>query len=219
MNTHLYRRIAQLALVVLSLCALTGCVNTSTSLTVSRNDEVTGRILIAANTTTFQGTLGQLRAPRGLEEKVTVKDYSANGYSGKELFFIDLTFPEFDSLTQSVTLDQARPYEMQFRRVGSTVEFAGSLDLSQLPADSQDSYATVEISFPGVVSSTNGQIGRDNTVSWTPTAGKLTTMVAVSEFSDPAARGFAIWLIVGVGIALLVSVAVAFSARSSRISL
>ena len=68
----------------------------------------------------------------------------------------------------------------------------------------------------GFGNSRNGTIGAGNSVSWSPAPGSITRMQASSSYPDPAARGFAVWMIVGIGAALLVSIGTILAARTSR---
>ena len=158
-----------------------------------------------------------LRTIAGLEEKVRITPYSADGFTGREIYFTQLTFAEMDTLSLAIDIEGARPYSMSFRRSGDTVTFSGSVDLSGLPADRAESAATrVDLTFPNRISETNGTVGAGNTVSWSPAPGSITRMQASSSYPDPAARGFAVWMIVGIGAALLVSIGTILAARTSR---
>jgi len=86
-----------------------------------------------------------------------------------------------------------------------------------MPADSSEAATTrVDRTFPNRISETNGTVGAGNTVSWTPSPGSITRMQASSSYPDPAARGFAVWMIVGIGAALLVAIGTVLAARTSR---
>ena len=86
-----------------------------------------------------------------------------------------------------------------------------------MPAEGADTANTrVDLTFPNRISETNGTVGAGNSVSWTPAPGSITRMQASSSYPDPAARGFAVWMIVGIGAALLVSIGTVLAARTSR---
>lgn len=198
--------------------ALSGCLQLNAELSVRKNDTVSGRILLAGTNPEEASQLNALAVPTGLDEKVRISNYAADGYTGKEVYFTELSFTDIDTLVTSLQVDNSRPYSMSFRRSGSTVTFTGSIDLSDLdPAQAEGLQTRIDLSFPAPVEDTNGEVSADgNSVSWNPQAGTITQMQASTSYPDPATRGFAVWLIVGIGAALLVCIAVVLAARSSR---
>lgn len=211
------RRLTGVTALVTMLFVLTGCLQLNAQMSVRKDDTVSGRILIAADQPAQAAALERLGTPSGLEQKVRITPYSADGFTGREIYFTQLTFAEMDTLSLAVDIEGARPYSMSFRRSGDTVSFSGSVDLSGLPADRAESATTrVDLTFPNRISETNGTIGTGNSVSWTPAPGSITRMQASSSYPDPAARGFAVWMIVGIGAALLVSIGTVLAARTSR---
>lgn len=216
-RSSLARRLAGVTALVTMLFVLTGCLQLNAQMSVRKDDTVSGRILIAADQPAQAAALERLGTPSGLEQKVRITPYSADGFTGREIYFTQLTFAEMDTLSLAVDIEGARPYSMSFRRSGDTVSFSGSVDLSGLPADRAESATTrVDLTFPNRISETNGTIGTGNSVSWTPAPGSITRMQASSSYPDPAARGFAVWMIVGIGAALLVSIGTVLAARTSR---
>lgn len=208
-----------LATIVVALAVtLSGCLQLSSDLSVRKNDTVSGRILLAGNNPAEAESLSAVSVPSGLEEKVRVSNYAANAFVGKEVYFTDLTFADVDNLVIGMQPDQSHPYSLSFSRSGGKVTFSGSVDLTSIPGDqAQAMNARIDLSFPARIESTNGTVGDDDTrVSWTPKAGTVTTMNASTSYPDPATRGFAVWLIVGIGAAILVSILVVLLARSSR---
>lgn len=216
-RSPLARRLAGVTSLVTMLFVLTGCLQLNAQMSVRKDDTVSGRILIAGDQPAQAAALERLGTPSGLEQKVRITPYSADGFTGREIYFTQLTFAEMDTLSLAVAIEGARPYSMSFRRSGDTVSFSGSVDLSGLPADRTEAASTrVDLTFPNRISETNGTLGAGNTVSWTPAPGAITRMQASSSYPDPAARGFAVWMIVGIGAALLVSIGTVLAARTSR---
>jgi hypothetical protein len=202
---------------VTMLFVLTGCLQLNAQMSVRKDDTVSGRILVAGDNPAQTAALDRLTTPSGLEQKVRITAYSADGFTGREIYFTQLTFAEVDALSLAIEVEGARPYTMGFRRSGDTVSFTGSVDLSGVPADRTESATTrVDLTFPNRISESNGTPGGGNSVSWTPAPGSITRMQASSSYPDPAARGFAVWMIVGIGAALLVSIGTVLAARTSR---
>ena len=216
-RSPLARRLAGVTALFTMLFVLSGCLQLNAQMSVRKDDTVSGRILIAADQPAQAAALDRLGTPSGLEQKVRITPYSADGFTGREIYFTQLTFAEMDTLSLAVDIEGARPYTMSFRRSGDTVSFSGSVDLSGMPADSSEAATTrVDLTFPNRISETNGTVGAGNTVSWTPSPGSITRMQASSSYPDPAARGFAVWMIVGIGAALLVAIGTVLAARTSR---
>ena len=216
-QSALTRRLAGVTALVTMLFVLTGCLQLNAQMSVRKDDTVSGRILVAADQAAQAAALDRIGTPSGLEEKVRITPYSADGFTGKEIYFTQLTFAEIDALALAVDIEGARPYTMSFRRSGDTVTFSGSVDLSGLPADrAANSTTQVDLTFPNRISETNGTVGAGNSVSWNPAPGSITRMQASSSYPDPAARGFAVWMIVGIGAALLVAIGTVLAARTSR---
>lgn len=211
------RRLAGLATLLALVFALTGCLQLNAQMSVRKDDTVSGRILVAGDQSAQDSVLDRLAPPSGLDQKVRFTPYTADGFTGTEIYFTQLTFAEVDALSLAIDFEGARPYSMGFRRSGDTVSFTGSVDLSTIPADRADSATTrIDLTFPNRVTESNGTLGGGNTVSWSPAPGSITRMQASTEYPDPATRGFAVWMIVGIGAALLVSVGTVLAARTSR---
>lgn len=216
-RSPLARRLAGVTALCTLLFVLGGCLQLNAQMSVRKDDTVSGRILVAGDQPAQAAALDRIRTPSGLEQKVRITPYSADGFTGREIYFTQLTFAEVDALSLAVDIEGARPYTMGFRRSGDTVTFSGSVDLSGLPENAAESATTrVDLTFPNRISETNGTVGAGNSVSWTPSPGSITRMQASSSYPDPAARGFAVWMIVGIGAALLVSIGTVLAARTSR---
>ena len=210
------RRLAALTASLLMVMTLSGCLRLNAQMQVRKDDTVSGRILVAGDGQSPQGALGRLTPPAGLDQKVRITAYSADGFTGQELYFTQLTFAEVDTLALAIDLDGTRPYTMGFRRSGDTVVFTGAVDLTGVPADrARSATARIDLTFPNKVTDTNGETN-GNSVSWQPKPGAVTRMEARVSYPDPATRGFAVWMIVGVGAALLVSIGAVLAARRSR---
>lgn len=211
------RRVGAVAVLAALLVVLTGCLQLNAQMSVRKDDTVSGRILVAGDQPAQAAALDRITTPSGLEQKVRITPYSADGFTGREIYFTQLTFAEVDALSLAIDIEGARPYTLAFRRSGDTVSFSGTVDLSLLPADRAGNATTrVDLTFPNRIRETNGTVGAGNSVSWTPAAGSITRMQASSSYPDPAARGFAVWMIVGIGAALLVSIGTVLAARTSR---
>jgi hypothetical protein len=196
------RRLLGVTALVTMLFVLTGCLQLNAQMSVRKDDTVSGRILVAGDNPAQTAALDRLTTPSGLEQKVRITAYSADGFTGREIYFTQLTFAEVDALSLAIEVEGARPYTMGFRRSGDTVSFTGSVDLSGVPADRTESATTrVDLTFPNRISESNGTPGGGNSVSWTPAPGSITRMV---------------WMIVGIGAALLVSIGTVLAARTSR---
>lgn len=216
-RSRVRHRLVGVAALATLMFVLTGCLQLNAQMSVRKDDTVSGRILVAGDQPAQTAALDRLSTPSGLEQKVRITAYAADGFTGKEIYFTQLTFAEVDALALAIEVEGARPYTLGFRRSGDTVSFTGSVDLSGLPAERADTAGTqVDLTFPNRISETNGTIGGGNSVSWSPAPGSITRMQASSSYPDPAARGFAVWMIVGIGAALLVSIGTVLAARTSR---
>jgi hypothetical protein len=154
-------------------------------MSVRKDDTVSGRILVAGDQPAQAAALDRITTPSGLEQKVRITPYSADGFTGREIYFTQLTFAEVDTLTLAIDIEETAT-------------------------------TRVDLTFPNRIKETNGTIGAGNSVSWSPAPGSITRMQASSSYPDPAARGFAVWMIVGIGAALLVSIGTILAARTSR---
>ena len=211
------RRAAGIATALALVLLLSGCLQLNAQMTIRTDDTVSGRILVAAATNVEDSQINQIQVPSGLEDKVRINNYAANEFRGREIYFTQLSFTEIEVLSQSVEVDGSRPYNLGFRRSGDSVIFNGSVDLTGIPEESaEQASARIDLSFPGQLGSTNGTSSGSNSISWTPEPGGITRMEATAEYADPATRDFAVWMIVGIGAALLVSIAALLAARRSR---
>ena len=86
----------------------------------------------------------------------------------------------------------------RLRRAGDLVILEGRVDLTSLSDSEAD--VSLTVSFPGEVTSTNGDQISTEVVEWNLRPGVVSTMNAQARYTDPSARSFtgaAIWLGVG----------------------
>lgn len=185
-----------LALILLFLVAapsLVGCVRVRASLTVSPDDRVSGQIVAAAIARDDSDKGPQLLNNLPFAQKVAVSEYSRDDYVGSQAVFSDLTFAELPQLA-SMNRDAAG-VDVSLRRAGDLVILEGRADLTSL--SDPDADVSLSVSFPGEVTSTNGDQISAEVVEWKLRPGVVSTMNAQARYTDPSARSFtgaAIWL-------------------------
>ena len=84
---------------------------------------------------------------------------------------------------------------LSLRRSGNVVVLEGRADLTSVTDPDADVQLT--ITFPGVVTSTNGDRVDSNAASWKLKPGVVSTMTAQARYTDPNTRSFTgagIWL-------------------------
>jgi len=207
------RRLVTLTVLLLLLVPMAvGCVRVRASITVSPDDLVSGRIIAAAVPRDADDTGPQLANDLPFAHKVAVSDYEADGYVGSEAVFSNLSFAELPQLA-NMNRDAAG-VDLSLRRAGNLVILEGRVDLTAL----SDAEAEVEltVSFPGEVTSTNGDRIATEVVEWQLEPGIVNTMNAQARYTDPSTRSFtgAAWVL---GIAAMIAAgavaALAYSAR------
>lgn len=199
-------------MLLLILPLAVGCVRVRASITVSPDDRVSGQIIAAAKPRDADDKGPQLLNNLPFATKVAVSEYSRDDFVGSQAVFSDLTFAELPQLA-SMNRDAAG-VDISLRRAGDLVILDGRVDLTAMNDPEADVLLTV--SFPGEVTSTNGDQVSSSIVEWKLRPGIVSTMSAQARYTDPSARSFttaAIWLIVG---ALLVAGVIAGLAWSSR---
>jgi hypothetical protein len=183
---------------------LGGCVRVHAAFAVSAGDTVSGDLIAGAKPSAQANQASSLTVPAALTGRVTSRTYNADGYSGTELTFRNLSFPELANLANAVSGTNGH-YQISFSRSGDLVSVVGSVDLSEVPAAGTD--VQIKVSFPGNVLRTDGTQNQSNgvtTVSWTPKAGKVTTFSATAQFSPGRTRAWWFWaLALGGGGALV----------------
>ncbi|WP_299557316.1 DUF3153 domain-containing protein [uncultured Mycolicibacterium sp.] len=205
-------RLLALLLALLLIPVVSGCVRVRASLTVSPDDRVSGQVVVAAKAKGPDDKGPQLVNNLPFASKVAVTDYERDGFVGSQAVFSDLTFAEVPQLANLNR--EAAATDITLRRAGDLVILEGRVDLTLL--DDPDAEVSLTVSFPGEVTSTNGDRIAAGIVEWTLKPGVVTTMNAQARYTDPSARSFtvaAIWLAVA---SLLVSGVIGVLAWVSR---
>jgi len=188
------KRVLTLVLLLLIVApSLIGCVRVRASITVSPDDRVSGQIVAAAIARDADDKGPQLLNNLPFAQKVAVSEYSRDDYVGTQAVFSDLTFAELPQLA-NMNRDAAG-VDISLRRAGDRVILDGRADLTSL-SDSE-AEISLSVSFPGEVTSTNGEQISTDIVEWKLRPGVVSTMNAQARYTDPSARSFtsaAIWL-------------------------
>lgn len=212
---HRISRPRLLALVMLILVVLptaVGCVRVRASITVSPDDRVSGQIVAAAKPRNADDKGPQLLNNLPFANKVAVSEYSRDDYVGSQAVFSDLTFAELPQLA-NMNRDAAG-VDLSLRRAGDLVILEGRADLTSLSDSEAD--VSVTVSFPGEVTSTNGDQVSAEIVEWQLRPGVVSTMNAQARYTDPSARSFtgaAIWLGLGSFVVAAIIGALAYMSR------
>jgi hypothetical protein len=183
-----------LLLVVVPLAV--GCVRVKASMTVSPDDTVSGQIIAAAKPRNNQDKGPQLLNSLPFSNKVTVSNYQRDDYVGSQAVFAGLTFAELPQLA-NMNRDAAG-VDISLRRAGDLVILEGRVDLTSL--QDPDADVSLSVSFPGEVTSTNGNQVSSDIVEWKLRPGVVSNLNAQARYTDPSARSFtgaSIWLGVG----------------------
>lgn len=188
--TRTHRRRRQLALAVLLLVIAplaVGCVKVRTTLTVSPDDLVSGQIISAVKPADDQDEGPQFSSNLPFAQKVAISDYSDNdGYVGSEAVFSNLSFAEVPQLANMNP--DAAGVDLSFRRAGNLVILEGRVDLTSLT--DQEAEVELTVSFPGEITSTNGNRIDTDIVEWKLKPGIVNTMSAQARYTDPSTRSF-----------------------------
>lgn len=189
---------------------LSGCVRMKAAMAVSDDDHVSGQIVAGTIT---GGTDAVLVVPPPLRDRATVQPYSADGYTGSQLNFNDLTFDELHTL-MTATPSIAQRYQFDLHRSGDVLTLSSAIDLTQLEAAKAD--LGIKINFPGKITASNGTEDQDGTITWNPQPGKINELTATVITSSAGLNPLLRWgLIVG-GLAGAVAVAVIVLAVIAR---
>jgi hypothetical protein len=181
------RRLVALVLLLLPMTLLAvGCVRVKASFTVSPDDQVSGQVIAAALPRNDDDTGPRLSPDLPFSQKVAISRYNRDGYVGSQAVFSDLTFAELPQLANMNP--EAAGVDLSLRRAGDLVILEGRVDLTSL----SDPEADVELSitFPGEVTSTNGDRIAGDSVGWTLKPGVVSTMSAQARYTDPSTRSF-----------------------------
>jgi hypothetical protein len=181
------KRLPALLLLLLVLAPLAvGCVRVRASLTISPDDTVSGQIIAASKPRSDNDAGPQLDGTVPFSQKVAVSKYENDGYVGSEAVFSDLTFAELPQLGNLNR--EAAGVDLSLRRAGNLVILEGRADLTSLTA--QDADVELAVSFPGEVTSTNGDRVDTDYVEWKLKPGVVSTMSAQARYTDPSTRSF-----------------------------
>jgi hypothetical protein len=182
-----------LAMLLLVIPVLAGCVRIKASITISPDDLVSGDIIAAAKPRNDRDDGPQLDPNLAFSQKVAVSKYDRDGYVGSQAVFSDLTFAELPELAHMNS--DAQGVNLSLRRAGDLVILEGRADLTSLTDPDADVELTV--AFPGAVTSTNGDRVDPETVQWKLKPGVVSMLTAQARYTDPSTRSFggaALWL-------------------------
>lgn len=182
-------------LLILMTPILAGCLKVRTTITVSDNDRVSGDITAAVKPRDDKDAGPQFDENLPFSQKISVSAYNSDGYVGSKATFSDLTFAEFPQLG-GLSRD-TNGVDISLRRAGNLVILEGRVDLTTVSDPDADVNFTA--TFPGEVTSTNGDRFDTNSVEWKLKPGTVTVLSAQSRYTDPSTRSFrnaAIWLFV-----------------------
>ncbi|WP_199267892.1 LppM family (lipo)protein [Mycolicibacterium smegmatis] len=206
------RLLVLVMLLLLVLPTAVGCVRIRASITVSPDDRVSGQIIAAAKPSDADDKGPQLVNNLPFAHKVAVSEYSRDDYVGSQAVFSDLSFAEVPQLA-ALSRDAAG-VDISLRRAGDLVILEGRVDLTSMNDPEADVLLTV--SFPGDVTSTNGDQVTSSIVEWKLRPGVVSTMNAQARYTDPSARSFttaAIWLVIAAFVVASVVAGLAYVSR------
>jgi hypothetical protein len=183
------------------VCTLSGCLRVHAALAVSPDDRVSGELIVASVQANDQDNGPTLTIPPELNDRVHTDKYVQDGYVGQRVTFSGLRFVDLAQLVQ--TISEVKQYRLSLRRAGDLVTLAGSIDLTQVPADRAD--IQIKVAFPGSVIRTNGD-DDDGTVSWSPKPTSVTEFDAVAQYSSDGGNSWVRWALLVGGAALLAAV-------------
>ena len=119
-----------MALLLLVMPVLAGCVRIKASITISPEDLVSGDIVAAAKPKNDKDNGPQLDPNLAFGQKVAVSKYDRDGYVGSQATFSDLTFAELPELARMNS--DAQGVNLSLRRAGDLVILEGRADLTSL---------------------------------------------------------------------------------------
>lgn len=189
---------------------MTGCLKVDMDLKVSSDNTVSGKVifavdkqLLAMSGSTFDEAMsGSTPFPSG--SGVSESDYEDDTFTGKQYEFDGLPLEKFNTPNDTEALNIVRE--------GDTFTVHGVLDFSSSDTGTgtsdtavqmmQSAEIRVAITFPGAVTSSNGQVD-GNTVTWTPKIGERTELTAVASAVE-SGGGNTTMIIIIAAVALLV---------------
>jgi len=119
-----------LAMLLLVIPVLAGCLRVKASITISPDDLVSGDIVAAAKPRNDKDAGPQLDPNLAFSQKVAVSKYDRDGYVGSQAVFSDLTFAELPELARMNP--DAQGVNLSLRRAGDLVILEGRADLTSL---------------------------------------------------------------------------------------
>lgn len=208
------RRVLALFAALLVL-ALAGCVRFQANLHISPDDTVSGDIVVAVIVGDEDDSREQAQAAAddiesqllaGLSgaEGVTRETYDQDGYLGYRFALSNTPLSAFSSGgTQGA---------LTIQRSGDEFEFSGALDFTPNDAESVEEDAdtsgiTVEVTFPGEVLETNGEVS-GTTVRWETTYQAKLEMTATGSAIPSGPPAWVLPVVVGVAVVFLALVVV-----------
>lgn len=186
------RPVLLLAVLIMVGVLASGCVQLRGSLSLSREDRVSGEVLVAVRGAHEPFAL---HAPPDLAHKVTVRPYASEGLTGSQLRLHDLTFDELARLCQELGPPGT---ELRAARSGPHVTFDATADLRDRPGTE----VRAEISAPGEITATNGERSGGE-ITWAPRPGQLNRLHATFEYSPAGAWSWVFWAILSGVLGLL----------------
>jgi hypothetical protein len=183
------------------VCSLSGCLRVHAALAVTPDDRVSGTLVVASLPVNDQDQGPTLTIPPELADRVRAEKYVQDNYVGQKVSFDNLRFVDLAQLVE--TISEAKQYRLSLRRAGDLVTLAGSIDLTQVPAERAD--IQIKIAFPGPVARTDGDED-DNVVTWTPKPTTVTEFNAIAEYSTSNSDSWVRWALLVGGAALLASI-------------
>ncbi len=189
---------------------MTGCIKFDVDLKVSPDDTVSGTVVVAFNKNLLSLTGqsaeaviegGGVHVPgASAPGRLRSAPYSDDQFEGETITYKDVDLSEFN---QGDAADS-----LKIERVGDEFHVSGTVDFSRdsgvnnpLGGSAQQALSSAQLgitlTFPGVVSSSNGQV-TGNSVTWTPKIGEKTQLTAVaSAIGSGGGAALWVWVIVG----------------------
>ncbi|PQM48132.1 hypothetical protein C1Y40_01653 [Mycobacterium talmoniae] len=181
------RRLLALTLLLVPVTLMTvGCLRVHATITVSPDDQVSGQVIAATQPRNEHDPGPQLNPDLPFSQKVAISKYDRDGYVGSQAVFSDLTFAELPQLANMNP--EAAGVDLSLRRAGDLVILEGRVDLTTV--DDPEADVQLSVSFPGEVTSTNGDRIASDSVEWKLKPGVVTTMSAQARYTDPSTRSF-----------------------------
>lgn len=191
---------------------LAGCLRADIDVSISSDDRVSGRMIVAQRASGDDSTGPQLRIQDSLRIRARVQPWADEGFVGSELIFNDLSFADFRQLALTSS-DVPGSFDVRLVRNGSDVTLTGRADLRNIGEGAE---VRISVTFPSSVESTNGDQTSNRSVTWTPAAGQLSTFRAETSYTDPNTRSFAGWAGFVIGGSVAAAVVVGALAWFSR---